>query len=146
METDNDLGTQGTPPTHPDLLDWLAVEWPSQGWRLKSLHRLIVTSHTYQQSSHARPDLDRTDPTNRLLARQSRLRVEAEVVRDSALAVSGLLSDKVGGPSVFPPQPDGVMDLGQMRRTWTTSAGADRHRRGLYTFFWRDAVPRVDRL
>ncbi len=137
VETDNDFGTQGTPPTHPELLDWLAVEWPSRGWGLKQLHRLIVTSLTYQQSSQARPDLDRVDPTNRLLARQARLRVDAEVVRDTALATAGLLTDKIGGPSVFPPQPDGVMNLGQMRRTWTTSGGGDRYRRGLYTFFWR---------
>ncbi len=137
VETENDFGTQGLPPSHPELLDWLATEFVGQGWSLKALHRLIVTSQTYRQSSHARPDLDRLDPGNRLLARQSRLRLDAEVIRDAALAVSGLLSEKVGGPSVFPPQPEGVMSLGQMNRTWVVSPGPDRYRRGLYTFFWR---------
>lgn len=137
VETENDFGTQGTPPSHLDLLDWLATEFPARGWSLKAMHRLIVTSRTYRQSSHARGDLERVDPGNRLLARQSRLRLDAEVIRDESLAVSGLLSPKVGGPSVFPPQPDGVMTLGQMRRPWVASRGADRYRRGLYTYFWR---------
>jgi mono/diheme cytochrome c family protein len=137
VATENDFGSQGSPPSHPELLDWLATELPARGWSLKALHRRIVTSKAYRQSSHARPDLDRLDPGNRLLARQSRLRLDAEVIRDSALAVSGLLSGKVGGPSVFPPQPDGVMTLGQMKRPWVVSTGADRHRRGLYTYFWR---------
>ena len=137
VETENDFGTQGTPPSHPELLDWLATELIARGWSLKAMHRLIVTSQTYRQSSHSRSDLDRIDPGNRLLARQSRLRLEAEAIRDSALAVSGLLAPKIGGPSVFPPQPDGVMNFGQMRRPWKISAGSDRYRRGLYTFFWR---------
>ncbi|HMO84796.1 MAG TPA: DUF1553 domain-containing protein, partial [Lacipirellulaceae bacterium] len=106
-------------------------------WSLKHLHRLIVTSATYRQSSHARPDLAEKDPTNRLLARQSRLRLDAEIVRDVALAASGTLNPAVGGPSVFPPQPEGVMSLGQVKRDWKTSAGPERFRRGLYTFFWR---------
>jgi mono/diheme cytochrome c family protein len=137
VETENDFGTQGTAPSHPELLDWLATEFPARGWSVKALHRLIVTSRVYRQSSHARPALDRVDPGNRLLAQQSRLRLDAEVIRDAALAVSGLLSPKVGGPSVFPPQPDGVMTLGQMKRLWAASTGPDRYRRGLYTFFWR---------
>jgi hypothetical protein len=137
VETENDFGTQGTPPSHPDLLDWLATEFIARGWSLKAVHRLIVTSKTYRQSSKARPELDKLDPGNRLLARQSRLRLDAEVIRDSALAASGLLSPKVGGPSVFPPQPDGVLALGQLKRPWVVSKGPDRYRRGLYTYFWR---------
>ena len=137
VETENDFGLQGAPPTHPELLDWLATELVAQGWSLKALHRRIVTSATYRQSSRARADAAALDPGNRLLARQTRLRLDAELVRDAALAASGLLSPQVGGPSVFPPQPDGVMNLGQMRRKWEPSTGPDRYRRGLYTFFWR---------
>ncbi len=150
VETENDFGSQGTPPSHPQLLDWLACELmnpttPAAGeaktnlvpWSLKHLHRLIVTSATYRQSSRQRPELTSIDPANRLLARQRRLRLDAEIVRDVALAASGLLDQTVGGPSVFPPQPDGVMNLGQSHREWKASTGPDRHRRGLYTFFWR---------
>ncbi len=137
VETENDFGLQGARPTHPELLDWLASEFVRQGWSLKPLHRLIVTSATYRQASTLRPDLAEHDPNNYLLARQSRLRLDAEVIRDTALEVSGLLSPEVGGPSVFPPQPDGVMNLGQMRRAWTADKGPDRYRRGLYTYFWR---------
>jgi mono/diheme cytochrome c family protein len=137
VETENDFGTQGELPTHPELLDWLATEFVAQGWSMKALHRLIVTSHTYQQSSHVRSDLEIVDPINKLLARQTRLRLDAEVVRDVALATSGLLSRKLGGPPVYPPQPDGVMTLGQVKRTWTPSTGEDRYRRGLYTHLWR---------
>jgi hypothetical protein len=108
-------------------------------WSLKALHRLIATSATYRQSSAARPELDGRDPRNRLLARQTRLRLEAEVVRDAALTASGLLSRKVGGPSVFPPQPDGVDQFTQVKRKWVPSQGPDRYRRGLYTHFWRAA-------
>ncbi len=145
VETDNDFGTQGTPPSHPELLDWLAAEFmdPSRAggnaWSLKSMHRLIVTSATYRQSSKARPELATIDARNRLLARQNRLRLEAEVVRDAALASSGLLVRKVGGPSVFPPQPAGVFAFTQVQRQWEASAGLDRFRRGLYTHFWRSA-------
>jgi hypothetical protein len=187
VETENDFGTQGSLPSHPDLLDWLACELmnpsqptgasvsPSPGaadavsakniitsgwgeggqylsrianqphasrlapqaWSLKYLHRLIVTSATYRQSSKARADLAVIDPNNKLLARQNRLRLDAEIVRDVCLTASGLMNDKIGGPSVFPPQPDGVMTLGQSRREWKPSAGPDRYRRGMYTFFWR---------
>ncbi len=137
VETENDFGTQGIAPSHPELLDWLATEFAAQKWSLKTLHRLIVTSATYRQSSRVRPELEISDPINKLLARQSRLRLDAEIVRDVALASTGLLVPKLGGPPVFPPQPEGVMNLGQNRRPWTASDGESRHRRGLYTHFWR---------
>jgi hypothetical protein len=104
------------------------------------MHRLIVTSATYRQSSAARPDLAVKDPTNKLLARQARTRLEAEVVRDVALAASGLLSRKVGGPSVYPPQPEGASGLGQVKHAWPVSKGEDRYRRGMYTFFFRNSM------
>jgi hypothetical protein len=107
------------------------------GWSQKHIHRLILNSATYRQSSKVREDLANIDANNYLLARQTRLRLDAEIVRDVALKSSGLLTEKIGGPSVFPPQPDGVMNLGQSRREWKPSQGADRYRRGLYTFFWR---------
>ena len=103
------------------------------------MHRLIVTSATYRQSSRHRPELAKIDARNRLLARQNRLRLDAEVVRDVALAASGLLTRTVGGPSVYPPQPKGVYAFTQVPRTWEANSGADRYRRGLYTFFWRSA-------
>jgi mono/diheme cytochrome c family protein len=137
VETENDFGLQGTPPTHPELLDWLATEFIARGWSLKAMHRLIVTSMTYRQSSRWRPELAERDPGNKRLARQSRLRLDAEVIRDAALVASGLLTPRIGGSSVFPPQPDGVMTLGQMRRKWEPDVGPNRYRRGLYTFFWR---------
>jgi mono/diheme cytochrome c family protein len=137
VETENDFGTQGIAPTHPELLDWLATEFVAQKWSLKALHRLIVTSATYRQSSRVRPDLEVVDPINKLYARQSRLRLDAEIVRDVALAASGTLVPKLGGPPVFPPQPDGVMNLGQVKRAWTPNEGAERYRRGLYTHWWR---------
>ncbi len=137
VETENDFGTQGAPPSHPELLDWLATTFIESGWNVKALHRLIVTSASYRQSSRTRPELEVRDPNNRLLARQSRFRLDSEIVRDVSLMASGLLSEKMEGPSVFPPQPDGVMNLGQLRRPWKVSAGSDRYRRGLYTFFWR---------
>jgi mono/diheme cytochrome c family protein len=139
VETENDFGTQGQPPSHPELLDWLSGEFIRLGWSRKALHRLIVTSATYRQSSLARPELATLDPRNRLLARQNRVRLEAEVVRDVALAASGLLQPTVGGPGVFPPQPSGVYSFTQVPRTWTPSGGPDRYRRGMYTFFWRSA-------
>jgi hypothetical protein len=139
VETENDFGTQGTPPSHPELLDWLASEFMDRGWSLKAMHRLIVTSATYRQSSRHRPELEKIDARNRLLARQNRLRLDAEVVRDVALAASGLLTRTIGGPSVYPPQPSGVYAFTQVPRTWEANSGADRYRRGLYTFFWRSA-------
>ena len=137
VETDNDFGTQGSPPSHPELLDWLACELMDRGWNQKAIHRLIVSSATYRQSSKVRPPGQAVDPDNRLLWRQTRLRLDAELIRDAALTASGLLCRVVGGPSVFPPQPDGVMNLGQMKRPWHADTGPDRYRRGLYTFFWR---------
>jgi hypothetical protein len=139
VETENDFGTQGSLPTHPDLLDWLAVEFMDRGWSLKAMHRLIVCSATYRQSSRIRPDLAERDPHNRLLGRQNRLRLDAEIVRDNALAASGLLSRQLGGPSVHPPQPDGIYQFTQVQRPWKTSTGGARYRRGLYTFFQRSA-------
>jgi hypothetical protein len=139
VETENDFGLQGTPPTHPELLDWLSAEFMERGWSRKQLIRLIVCSATYRQSSAMRPDVERIDPLNKLLARQSRVRVNAEIVRDLALAASGLLHRKIGGPSVYPPQPDGVYAFTQRRASWPTSKGADRYRRGMYTFFMRSA-------
>jgi hypothetical protein len=139
VETENDFGTQGTPPSHPELLDWLASEFVRQQWSVKAMHKLMVMSATYRQASKARSDLNTIDPRNRLLARQSRLRVPSEVVRDVSLAASGLLNPKVGGPSVFPPQPDGVYRFTQIDKAWKASAGADRYRRGMYTYFWRSA-------
>ncbi|HKQ37555.1 MAG TPA: DUF1549 and DUF1553 domain-containing protein [Verrucomicrobiae bacterium] len=136
VETENDFGIQGSPPTHPELLDWLATEF-LRTWSLKHIHRLIVSSATYRQSSKIRPELATVDPNNKLLARQNRLRLDAEVVRDVCLTASGLLNPKIGGPSVFPPQPAGVMTLGQVKRDWKPSTGAERYRRGMYTFFWR---------
>ncbi|MEK0437150.1 MAG: hypothetical protein RLZZ233_121 [Verrucomicrobiota bacterium] len=141
VETDNDFGSQGTPPSHPELLDWLAVEFVERGWSLKSLHRTIVHTRAYRRDSADRPDLTAKDPDNRLLARQTRLRLDAELVRDSALVASGILTQKVGGPPVYPPIPDGVMSLGQVKRVWNTSKGADRTRRGLYTFTYRVTPP-----
>jgi mono/diheme cytochrome c family protein len=139
VETENDFGTQGTPPSHPELLDWLATEFIRQGWHVKAMHRLIVTSATYRQASAARSDLATLDARNRLLARQSRLRLDAELVRDAALSASGLLSPKVSGPSVHPPQPDGIYRFTQIDKHWKADAGPDRYRRGLYTYFWRSA-------
>jgi hypothetical protein len=139
VETENDFGTQGTPPSHLELLDWLATEFIARGWSMKAMHRLIVTSATYRQTSNTRPELASVDPRNRLLSRQNRLRLEGEVVRDVALAASGLFVPKIGGPSVFPPQPDGVFAFTQVQREWKVSAGPDRYRRGLYTYFWRSA-------
>ena len=137
VETDNDFGTQGSPPSHPELLDWLACELMDRDWSLKAIHRLIVSSSTYRQASRIRPEGQAIDPDNRLLWRQSRLRLDAEIIRDAALSGSGLLARIVGGPSVFPPQPEGVMNFGQMRRPWRADTGPNRYRRGLYTFFWR---------
>jgi hypothetical protein len=141
VETEEDFGTQGELPTHPELLDWLAVQYQRAGWNTKALLRLIVTSATYRQSSKATPELLERDPKNRLLARAPRVRLDAEMVRDQALALGGLLSRRVGGPSVYPPQPDGLWQAAfNGERTWPSSVGADRYRRGVYTF-WRRTVP-----
>lgn len=139
VETEEDFGTQGSPPTHPKLLDYLADQFMRNKWSLKSMHKLIVTSATYRQSSMFRPELLKQDPNNQWYARQSRLRVEGEIVRDLALSASGLLSTKIGGPSVHPPQPAGVYNFTQSKKGWPTSKGDDRYRRGMYTFFYRSA-------
>jgi len=143
VETENDFGMQGTLPTHPELLDWLAVEFqdPKSGkpWSVKALHKLIVTSATYKQSSVIRDDLKEIDPQNKLLARQPRLRLEAEIIRDAALSASGLLSRKLGGPGVYPPLPPEVFAFTQSKHPWPESQGEDRYRRGLYTHIWRQS-------
>jgi Protein of unknown function (DUF1553)/Protein of unknown function (DUF1549)/Planctomycete cytochrome C len=140
VRTTEDFGFQGEPPTHPELLDWLAVELVKQGWSVKKMHRLIVTSATYQQASRVTPELREKDPRNELLARGPRFRLEAELIRDAALKASGLLYPKLGGPSVFPPQPPGVTSEGTYGPlAWKVSPGPDRHRRGLYTFMKRTA-------
>ena len=140
VRTENDFGVRGEPPSHPELLDWLADEFVAKGWSRKQMIRLLVTSATYQQSAAQRPELRDTDPLNRLLARQARIRVEGEVVRDLHLAASGLLSGKIGGPSVFPPMPPEVAALSYANNfKWSESSGEDRYRRGMYTFFKRTA-------
>ena len=135
VRTLEDFGYPGDPPTHPQLLDWLAVWFMDRGWSLKQLDRLIVTSATYRQASNVSPELLARDPQNLLLARGPRFRIEAEMVRDSALRASGLLSEKLGGPSVFPPQPESVTTEGAYGALkWRVSMGQDRFRRSLYTF------------
>jgi hypothetical protein len=141
VETLEDFGSQAEPPSHPALLDWLAVELRDRGWSLKLLHRRIVESATYRQSSALRPELAARDPENRLLARGPRQRLPAETIRDQALAVSGLLSSKMGGPPVFPPQPEGLWRItGLVDNTYRTSQGEDRYRRAVYTI-WRRSAP-----
>jgi mono/diheme cytochrome c family protein len=140
VDTESDFGAQGEKPSHPELLDWLAVEFMDGGWSQKAIHRLIVTSSVYRQASLNRPDAFAIDPSNRLLARQSRLRLDAEIIRDASLAASGLLNPDVGGPSVFPPIPPGANNVTQVRREWITSTGKDRYRRALYTYFQRSAA------
>ena len=137
VETENDFGLLGAKPTHPELLDWLATEFVARGWSRKAIERLIVTSAAYRQSSRRRPDLKELDPYNHLFARQERMRLEAEILRDAGLQSSGLLTPDVGGPSVFPPIPEGAMAVTQVKRPWPTATGPDRYRRGMYTFFYR---------
>jgi hypothetical protein len=152
VETEEDFGTQGALPSHPELLDWLAVTFQSPAspdagqrglaWDVKALLKLIVTSDTYRQSSRILPEHLEKDPRNRLLARFPRRRLEAELVRDQALAVAGLLSPRIGGPSVYPPQPDGLwrVAFNGGENAYRTSTGEDRYRRGLYTI-WRRTMP-----
>jgi len=140
VKTENDFGTQGILPSHPELLDWLAVDFADANqWSVKRMHRFIVTSATYRQSSRMIPELLARDPYNKLLARQSRARLEAEIIRDSALGVSGLLTRKIGGPSVHPPQPEGIYLFTQDPKPWNTDTSEDRYRRGMYTHFWRSS-------
>jgi hypothetical protein len=135
VETVEDFGIQGTPPSDPGLLDWLATEFVRRGWDVRSLLREIVLSATYRQSSRVEPDVLARDPRNRLLGRAPRARLDAETIRDQALALSGLLSRRIGGPSVFPAQPDGLWQAAfNGEPTWATSPGTERHRRGLHTF------------
>lgn len=142
VATAEDLGKQSEPPSHPELLDWLAVELMEKGWSLKALHRSIVTSATYRQSSHVTPDLYSKDPYNRLLARGPRFRVDAEIVRDIALSASGLLNPKVGGPAVYPEAPDFLFQppVSYGPKIWKEEAGDERYRRAVYTFRYR-SVP-----
>ncbi len=142
VSTPEELGSQGDAPSHPELLDWLAVEFMDSGWSRKALHRKIVTSATYRQSSKVSADLYARDPYNRLIARGPRFRVDAELVRDIALAASGLLEPKVGGPSVFPPAPDFLFQppVSYGPKVWPESKGAERYRRAVYTFRYR-SVP-----
>ena len=138
VSTNDDFGVRGERPGHPELLDWLATELARRGWSRKKLIRRIVLSATYRQSSRFREDLLERDPENRLLARQNRFRAEAEIVRDFYLAASGLLDDGIGGPSVRPPLPAGVADLGYAGSVkWQENQGPGRYRRGMYTFFQR---------
>ncbi len=152
VATLEDFGTQSDKPTHPELLDWLAVEFMTSatpqdkrsvpgGWSMKHIHRLIVTSATYRQSARVSSELVKRDPDNKLYARGPRVRLDAETIRDNALAVSGLLSRKLGGPPVMPPQPAGIWNVtGVVDNTYRVSAGEDRYRRGLYTI-WRRSSP-----
>jgi hypothetical protein len=137
-KTPGDFGSQGAWPTHPELLDWLAVEFRDSGWDVRHIIKLMVMSRTYRQTSTIRPDLKVADPYNDLLARQGRFRLDAEFVRDNALAISGLLAHKVGGPSVKPYQPAGYWQhLNFPKREWYADKGEDQYRRGLYTFWQR---------
>jgi hypothetical protein len=146
VQTEEDFGTQGDLPSHPELLDWLAVEFmsldaPPVAWDMKRLLRQMVTSASYRQSSRVTREGLEKDPANRLLARGPRFRLEGEMLRDQALALAGLLSRTMRGPSVYPYQPEGLWRAAfNGERTWTMSVGEDRFRRGLYTF-WRRTVP-----
>ncbi len=145
VKTSEDFGSQGDPPSNQDLLDWLATEFVRTHWDVKAMQRLIVTSAVYRQSSHVTPELLEKDPENRLLARGPRFRLPAEMIRDNALAISGLINDKIGGPSVSPYQPKGLweeMAFGGdfSAQTYVQSHGSDLYRRSMYTF-WKRTVP-----
>ncbi|MGD9647970.1 MAG: DUF1553 domain-containing protein [Pirellulales bacterium] len=134
----DDFGAQGEPPSHPELLDWLAVEFRESGWDVKHMIRLLVTSDAYRRSSVPTAEQLARDPANRLLARQGRWRLEAEFIRDTALLVGGLWNDEIGGPSVFPYQPEGYWEfLNFPKRTWKADGGSEQYRRGLYTHWQR---------
>ncbi|HYG75415.1 MAG TPA: PSD1 and planctomycete cytochrome C domain-containing protein [Planctomycetota bacterium] len=142
VETSEDFGTQGTPPTHPELVDYLATEFVAKKWSVKTLLRAIVTSATYRQSSKITREMLQRDPANKLLARAPRYRMEAEMIRDSILAASGQLSLKMFGPPVFPPAPElkGIVTTNKSSISWTVSKGEDRFRRSVYTY-WRRTNP-----
>jgi hypothetical protein len=138
IATMDDFGTRGEKPTHPELLDHLASKYRELGYSRKAMLRCILMSATYRQASLHRPELAEIDPANKLLHRQNRFRVEAEIIRDIFLKASGLLSPKIGGPSVFPPMPEDVAALSYANNfKWKTSTGEDQYRRGMYTFFKR---------
>lgn len=137
VETEEDFGMQGAVPVHPELLDWLAVDYQENGWSLKKLLKTMVLSKAYQQSSRVTPKKLAADPRNRLLSRGARFRLSAEMVRDQALVASGLLTRKVGGPSVMPPQPPGVWKSTYSGDKWKNATGPDRYRRGVYTYLKR---------
>jgi hypothetical protein len=145
VKTAEDFGMQGQWPTHPELLDWLAVEFVESGWNIKALQKLIVMSSTYRQSSAVTPELLAADPDNAMLARGARFRLDAEVVRDSALAISGLLTEQFGGKSVRPYQPDGIWEsvafVGSTTQNYRRDDGNSLYRRSLYTFWKRTAPP-----
>jgi hypothetical protein len=146
VKTQEDFGVQGEPPVHPELLDWLALEFIRSGWDIRAMQRLIVTSSTYRQSSTVTPALHEKDPENRLLARGPRFRLPAEMIRDTALAASGLLNDAIGGPSVLPYQPAGIWEElafgdGFSGQSYEQSHGKDLYRRGMYTLWKRTAPP-----
>jgi len=140
VETSEDFGARGSPPTHPELLDWLATELVARRWSLKAIHRLIVTSATYRQAPRVTPGMIEVDPGNLLLARGPRFRLDGETIRDQALAIGGLLSLKMGGPPVFPVQPPGIWASPYSDNRWMTSEGEDRYRRAIYTY-WRRSAP-----
>jgi mono/diheme cytochrome c family protein len=139
VETSEDFGTQGDPPSHPLLLDWLATEFMRDGWSMKKMQKLMVMSATYRQDSHVTEELQARDPYNRLYAHGPRFRVEAEMVHDMVLAESGLLSGKMFGPAVYPYQPEGVWDIPYSADKWVQSTGEDQYRRSVYTFIRRSA-------
>jgi hypothetical protein len=145
VKTSEDFGSQGEQPSNPLLLDWLATEFVRTDWNVKAMQRLIVTSATYRQSSKVTPELEERDPENRLLARGPRFRLPAELIRDNALAVSGLLDNRIGGPSVYPYQPKGLWEemafgSGFTGQTYAESNGKDLYRRSMYTI-WKRTVP-----
>jgi mono/diheme cytochrome c family protein len=141
VKTADNFGSQGEFPSHPELLDWLATSFIDSGWDVKEMQRLIVTSATYRQSSVVSPELVERDPENRLLARATRMRLPAQMIRDQALAISGLLTEKIGGPSVGPYQPEGLWDdIVERGQEYRQSSGEDLYRRSLYTF-WKRTRP-----
>jgi hypothetical protein len=145
VKTSEDFGVQGEPPVHQELLDWLAVEFRESGWDMKHINRLIVTSHTYRQSSRCPPELLAADPENKLYARSPRFRLPAMILRDLALSASGLLDDRIGGKPVYPYQPEGVWESLAITKerdfTYPKSSGRDLYRRSLYTFWRRTVAP-----
>jgi hypothetical protein len=140
VKTVEDFGSQGEPPSHPELLDWLATEFQRTSWNVKALQKTIVLSATYRQSSHATPELQQRDPENRLLARGPSVRLSADVIRDQALAIAGLLVNRIGGPSVKPYQPAGLWRELNSYEDYDQGHGDELYRRSLYTF-WKRSVP-----